>query len=274
MWLKVDDSFIEHAKTIEAGARLEGGRGIGRVVAVWLEAALFCSRRLTDGFIPARVVARLLVDDAPLEVAEALVAVGLWTVEEGGYRFHDWLEYQPDAATVQARRARERARRKLAEVDTGDLLNRADTLPTRCTHVARTSADTLHARCDAPDPVPPRKKHKGSATILLHRPAAARMPACSIWEVRPHVLAAVHKTLELGPPYLDASGAPVLAELVAEVKRIASRDLGATWQGRELDAMITAALERRLAVHRADRAREAFRARETAWLRKLRTRGG
>jgi len=277
MWLKVDDSFVEHAKTLAAGAQLEGGHGLGRVVAVWLEAALFCSRRLTNGFIPERVVARLLVDDAPLEVAAALVHVGLWTVVPGGFAFHDWQDYQPDAATVQARRERERARRQAVDgLSEGDLLNQAgahvaDTLHATCTQ----RVDTLHARCAAP--VPQREdqdqKQKSSAALHAIRTRPARMPPRTVWDVETHLLAAVHHTLDTGPPYVDAHGAPVLAELRDELKRIASHDLGADWEGRELDAIVTAALARRAKQQHADRRRRAFRQHEADALTALRKRG-
>jgi len=296
MWLKVDDGFVEHAKTIAAGDRLGGGAALGRVVAVWLEAALYCSRALTNGYISARVVARLLVDDAPLEVAGALVDAGLWTTAPDGFRFHDWDDYQPDAAKTKARRAKDRRRKRRQAEDTdapllqdqdaagrpisasGDhpSLNNLARFPHRSPRGIH--AESARKVCGnfVPVPVPvldPDQKRTSSARRFPDRARPARMPWCSVFEVRTHLLAAVHHLLDAGPPYVNAAGVPVLAELTAEVKRIAAHDLGAEWEGRELHAIVEAALARRRQADAARRAREAFARRERAAMALVRRRG-
>ena len=42
--------------------------------------------------------------DKPLAVAEALVAAGLWESVPGGYRIHDFHDYNPTAADAKAYR--------------------------------------------------------------------------------------------------------------------------------------------------------------------------
>jgi hypothetical protein len=59
---------------------------------------------------------------------------------------------------------------------------------------------------------------------------------------------------------------------MAEIKTIASRSLRADWQGRELEAIVTAALARRAHVLEGQRARERFAARE--WRTLAAARGG
>jgi len=114
MWFRVDDGFVEHPKVLTAADQLGPPHGVARVVAVWLESGIYCTRQLTDGFVPARIVGRLVADDMPLEVAAALVAAGLWTAAPGGFRFHDWDQYQPNGAEIRDRRARDRVRKMSA----------------------------------------------------------------------------------------------------------------------------------------------------------------
>jgi hypothetical protein len=57
-WVKIDDGFADHPKVIEAGP-----------MASWLFLCglTYCSRQLTDGFIPAGQLRRLADVDCPLE---------------------------------------------------------------------------------------------------------------------------------------------------------------------------------------------------------------
>src|SRR5262252_1528060 len=278
MWFKVDDGFTEHEKTVEAARLLDGPYAHARIIAVWMDAALYAARRLTDGYVPERVVARCLVDDDPLTVASALVAAGLWIAVPNGFLFHDWDVYQPDAATTKAKRDedRDRKRRKRTATSDAPLLDAdqdQDAIGTDDDVRADSARNPDGIRADnaalarARDPVPVpvlQTKQKSSATARLasvSRPPPARMTV-SVFEVNRHVQAAVHRTLDLGPPFVDQDGAPVLAELRAEVKTIVTRDLRATWSGRELDAIIDGALARRRRLQDADRARTAFRRRE------------
>ncbi|WP_187289418.1 hypothetical protein [Xylanimonas cellulosilytica] len=61
--------------------------------------------QLTDGRIPAYMLPML---GGNLDDANALVDVGLWDkADDGGWEFHDWSDYQPDAASVKAKREAE-----------------------------------------------------------------------------------------------------------------------------------------------------------------------
>lgn len=102
-WVKLDDGFAEHPKIEEAGP-----------LAAWLHVAAlcYCNRQLTDGFIPEGKVGRLAdVPQVKRHVA-ALVRVGLWHPVDGGYQIHNYLEFQPSKAKVEAER--EDARKRMA----------------------------------------------------------------------------------------------------------------------------------------------------------------
>lgn len=102
MWIKVDDGFISHPKVLAAAERL-GSYGLGRAISGWLKGISYAGRHQTDGFIPARIVAQL-DDPAAKVVAKVLVEVGLWETVEGGYRIHDYHDYNPRAEKVIAAR--------------------------------------------------------------------------------------------------------------------------------------------------------------------------
>ena len=119
-WVKLDDHFDEHPKLASVGP-------LG--VVLWVTALAYCNRNLTDGFIPWSI-ARTMVSwdwedavgptrlyigalDSVYEegavtseyAIESLVASGLWDRAPGGYRVHDFNEYQPTKAEVEAERA-------------------------------------------------------------------------------------------------------------------------------------------------------------------------
>jgi hypothetical protein len=98
-WFKVDDSFHSHPKVLAASPAALG---------LWVVAGSWSGSNLSDGFVPDHVLPRLLPDAASL--ARDLVAAGLWKRTRGGYRFHDWNEFNPVAETVQAERAAARER--------------------------------------------------------------------------------------------------------------------------------------------------------------------
>jgi hypothetical protein len=100
-WFKVDDTFHSHPKVLAASPAALG---------LWVVAGSWSGANLSDGFIPDHVLPRLLPDSATL--AQQLVAAGLWKRGRGGYRFHDWNDFNPDSKSVLSEReaARERMR--------------------------------------------------------------------------------------------------------------------------------------------------------------------
>lgn len=121
-WVRVDDHFDEHPKHSLAGPLCW---------ALWLAGLAYCNRNLTDGFIPW-AVARKLVSwtflDPPDEegrqrrvtvsvtsgmsgndvtsemIIERLLMAELWKECKGGYKIHDYPDYQPSRKDVLTQR--------------------------------------------------------------------------------------------------------------------------------------------------------------------------
>lgn len=87
-WFKVDDRLAMHPKVMRAGLAAMG---------LWVRAGSWSAQNLTDGHIPADLLASF---GAKRQHAEALVKAGLWDVDPEGWRFHDWLDHQPSASDV------------------------------------------------------------------------------------------------------------------------------------------------------------------------------
>lgn len=96
MWVRVDDELPTHHKVYIAGRQL-GAHGTGRVLALWVESLCWTSKHKKEGFLPRKVVEAFRHDRKPLQVAEALEHAGIWEAVEGGWRIHDWAEYQFNA---------------------------------------------------------------------------------------------------------------------------------------------------------------------------------
>ena len=98
-WFKVDDKLHSHPKVLGVSLRAMG---------LWVKAGSWCADQLTDGHIPRAALALL---NATTTDARALVTAGLWLETDGGWRFRDWVDYQPTKDQVEKRRA-EDAQRK------------------------------------------------------------------------------------------------------------------------------------------------------------------
>ncbi len=92
VWFKVDDSLALHPKVLAAG---------NAAIGLWVRAGAWSAQQLTDGFVPAAIVATL----GNGAQAQRLVDAGLWTKEAGGYRFHEWSERNPTREETEAKRA-------------------------------------------------------------------------------------------------------------------------------------------------------------------------
>lgn len=98
------DGFYRNPKVRRAGS-----------LGAWMWAASigYASENLTDGFIPSHELAALCsdLDTKPrLKVAAKLVEVGLWEVVDGGWRIHDYLNWNLSKAAIIARREANLAR--------------------------------------------------------------------------------------------------------------------------------------------------------------------
>jgi len=121
-WVRIDDGFYQHPKVAAAGPL---------AMAMQVAALCYCNRHLTDGFVPRAVVPTLLNlegiatglrdhehfvtgDTATWQdVVRDLIRPGMWEETDGGYRIHDYLDWNLSKAEVlKLREARSEAGRK------------------------------------------------------------------------------------------------------------------------------------------------------------------
>lgn len=86
-WVQVDVRFPRHRKVVQLERDLRYR---------FIEALCHCREHNTGGEISEGEALELMRDLRPAkarQAAEALVAAGLWDRSEGGYRIHDWDEW-------------------------------------------------------------------------------------------------------------------------------------------------------------------------------------
>lgn len=98
VWFRVDDDFFSHEKVMA----LDHDEALA-CMGLWLWLGVWSAHRRTDGVIPRGAVGGW-PDGARL--ADKLVAVGLLDATESGFLFHDWRDYQPTRAELEAERER------------------------------------------------------------------------------------------------------------------------------------------------------------------------
>jgi len=94
-WAKIDDQFHSNPKVAMAGPN---------AISLYIVALSWTAGYLTDGFIPSAQVRRLALCDDYDAAARRLVEVGLWHEADGGYQINDYLEYNPSAKEIKAKR--------------------------------------------------------------------------------------------------------------------------------------------------------------------------
>ena len=279
MWFKVSDGFIRDEKVTAAARALGGSRHIGRVVAVWLEAGLFASEGLTDGFVPHLEVELFRTDAKPVEVMEACVVSRLFTKGdkdgEPGYQFHKWDAYQPSAVEVKEKRERDRLRKKSPGKPSGGprglleesawtiegVVVESETIPRGILPESRALA---RARSR---PVPSVNQDPKEPRALARRAKPIRM-ALELWEVTRHLHAATHSLIESGGKFVDAHGEPDHLELEAAIGVIAKGNLGADYDfSSEIRVIVDAVIGRRAARDKTRTLREARHHREFRYRR-------
>lgn len=166
-WVKIDDHFDEHPKMAAAGP-------LG--MAMQIAALCYCNRHLTDGMVPTTVARRLIdLDGMSLswsQVADALVASGVWERCDGGYLVHDYLKFQPSREEVLAER--ESARNRMAEVRAGKGKgNKQGRSPEVRLNKSKGSASPV----PVPGPVPVPEEHRDIPTSYPTGTSSGESPA-------------------------------------------------------------------------------------------------
>ncbi|MEZ5119624.1 MAG: hypothetical protein R2686_06950 [Candidatus Nanopelagicales bacterium] len=100
-WFKVDDALWAHPKIQSLS---------DRALALWVRTGSHCAYYLTDGIVRTDA---LRLFGATKRTCSELVVAGLWDeVPDGGYRFHDWHEYQHSAEWWKAKREADKRRQQ------------------------------------------------------------------------------------------------------------------------------------------------------------------
>lgn len=221
MWVRVDDGFIQHPKVTRA-AELLGKGGLTRVVAVWLEAMCFSARNLTDGYISDIYARGFVTDKRPLDVLTvmALPDVKLMLRVPGGYRFHDYNDYQPSSEEVKAKREKDRARKAYDSARNPTGIN--------------AESDGTH-RAPLPLPLNTGKEQRAER--------AARMGpvTLSVSDVRRHLLKAAHLAIDVDVGISDGD--------IADAVKVAAAKLRARYNGRAVTGIVNAARAQRQRLH-------------------------
>jgi len=109
LYVPLDVNYADDPKIVEAGPDAE---------LLYLRALALAKRLEDDGIIHRGHLRRLGADLPAVNrgtlvdaIADRLVVTGLWTEHPDGYRITSWLDWNPSAAELDARRAAERARK-------------------------------------------------------------------------------------------------------------------------------------------------------------------
>lgn len=203
-WLRIDDGMVDHRKW---AALEEDPRTWSECLAVWMALASYCARVSSDGFVEDARIGRLTPLGARArQRCDDLVRVGLMEREEGGYRFHDWLDYQPSAADVTRDREAARIRQKRAREEARSRRESRD--PSR-RDIHRDSRGTETVSHGPPVPTRP------DPSTLATRESGARAPEVpTSVEVEPKVRAAIGEAqraeaarARLAPVWRERTGA-------------------------------------------------------------------
>jgi hypothetical protein len=115
-WFRVNDRHNDHPK-VERLEELCGSDGMLYWAArgVWEGMGVDCASRETDGnFTRARFekITRTLTEKQRERIVGMLVESGLWDATDAGHVFHDWSDYQPTKAQLDAQRKAKSERQK------------------------------------------------------------------------------------------------------------------------------------------------------------------
>lgn len=96
-WARFDDHMPNHRKIrplTDAAFRL------------WVSAVCWCNANRTDGIVFCQDLTYVSDTKRPRKAVAELVETGLWEEIDGGWRIHDFLDYNPSKSQVDAERKR------------------------------------------------------------------------------------------------------------------------------------------------------------------------
>jgi hypothetical protein len=134
-WFKCCDTLFSNRKVMAAWTRDP------RTMGLWIIAGTWSASQELDGFVPDYMVK--LWSAQGDEIAAVLEDEGLWKrdAELDGWRFHDFLDYNPSSAELREKRDKEATRKANARGKSG-------------VNVSGSRPDGLRADVNGPVPVP------------------------------------------------------------------------------------------------------------------------
>ena len=162
-WVRLDDAFPQHPKVVVVGP-------LG--IAMQVAGLCYCSRFLTDGFIPTSAVPTMM-DFSELDehafngggnvcwrAVRKLTEAGIWLEVDGGYQIHDYLLYQPSKAQVLKEREANRLRQERFRDKPSNAVTNGDVT----VGITRQSRVNNSAPVPVPNPVPKEESTSSTST--------------------------------------------------------------------------------------------------------------
>lgn len=158
-WFKVDDGFYTSPKFLCIARDQQVG-----AAGLWLLAGTWSADKMTDGFIPYPVLSMWV---HAKDAIEQLIAVGLWLRDEerGGVQFHDWCDYQPLRAELEAKSAQRSQKAKQNVAKRWDK-DKSDTNAIPTAYETNTNGIQIDTPEPEPEPEPSLSKDRERACRL------------------------------------------------------------------------------------------------------------
>lgn len=95
-WAKIDDGIGDNPKTLRVWAEDPAA------FALDIRAIAYCAKHLTDGFVPAEIIALWFAGkEADRDrLVGILLNAQRWEIVPGGFEIHDYLDYNPTKEKV------------------------------------------------------------------------------------------------------------------------------------------------------------------------------
>jgi hypothetical protein len=120
MWSRLDDGLLDHPKVSTAAREVGGRNARAIVIGFYAMALMWTNRHLTDGILSEAIVQSFSSYVVrPQALADALMHAGLFDKHEGGYRIHDFRDYNLSAVDVKRKRQQNRDRMRSARAWNG-----------------------------------------------------------------------------------------------------------------------------------------------------------
>src|SRR5207248_2618329 len=110
--VQLEHRLFYHDKISEAGKLIDKKNGRAIALGFYTAAIIYADSNLTDGVLSVAMLEGFTHVDKPLAVADALARVGLFERYNGGFRIHDFHDYNPSAKDIKEQREADRVRKQ------------------------------------------------------------------------------------------------------------------------------------------------------------------